>query len=322
MARVFIDGFESGSIDLWTATSGQATTRAGMDGSYCGRYLNGYKVLPALSAYYLGFKYILDYGGTHNPIIFKNGTTALGELRINSTSALFMFCNSANPTTALATGVTPLVGANIFHNIEWYYLPRSDGTGRSILKVNGITQFDYTGVSAPSTSDIDRLHVVTYDDYIDNIVVDDSAWPGTTRIQAIWPTAAGANSGFTPSVDAVANYTMVDERPASDTDYVRTNTSDAIDTYTMSNFVPPEADVPWKIKCIQPQARAMYEGISAVTQLNMAVKTGGTVYESASLPLTTIWSGVGAVMEQNPNTSVDWTVSDIDGLEAGYRAKI
>lgn len=334
MARVFIDGFESGNADLWTPISGtpQVAAYTERDGAYSLHLGNATidRGLPANASYYVGFKlYVPGYAentSSYPVIAFYNGTTALGCIRIKSTRELqFNLGNSAAGVIAgEAVGVTKLTGTNILHNIEWYYLPRSDSTGRSILKVNGITQFDFTGVTAPSTTNINilRLDSQSSDNYFDNIVVDNASWPGTTRIQAIWPTAAGANSGFTPSVDAVANYTMVDERPASDTDYVRTNTSDALDTYGMSNFVPPQADVPWKIKCIQPQARAMYEGISAVTQLNMAVKTGGTVYESASLPLTTIWSGVGAVMEQNPNTSVDWTIAEIDGLEAGYRAKI
>ena len=83
MARVFIDGFESGKTDLWDLVVGAsiASGIAGMDGNYClscdafGDYY-AHKYVPAAAEYYLAFRYrgsAASYAGSM--CYFFNGAT-------------------------------------------------------------------------------------------------------------------------------------------------------------------------------------------------------------------------------------------------------
>jgi hypothetical protein len=333
MSRVFIDGFESGGIGLWESlNAGSYAVNAvmgGKDGNYA-LVLNGRALRIALSAngeYYVAAKISAAIDTNQTFLAFYNGATALGSLRYNAAVAAYQVAlgnpGSGSSGTVLATGTTYIPGSTTF-NLEWWYKPATDGTGRTIVKVNGVVQFDFTGVTAASPGNINYLHLegITGVSYVDNVVIDNSEWPGTTNIQALKPNAAGTNSQFIPSVDGVANYTMVDEVPAVDTDYVRTNDENTLDLYGLTDFVPPQSAVPWKIKCIQSQARGEYEGVANVTGLNLAVKTNGVTSESATQPLTTVFSDVAAIWSLNPATGLSWTIAELDALEAGFKAKL
>src|SRR5512135_274012 len=84
MARIFMDGFESGSFDLWDTRSGTVNSSvSGRQGSYCAENVQLSKNVAAASSYYCAFK-LQGRGVCSTGIGFYNNTTLLGELRPNS----------------------------------------------------------------------------------------------------------------------------------------------------------------------------------------------------------------------------------------------
>src|SRR3990172_7953604 len=137
----------------------------------------------------------------------------------------------------------------------------------------------------------------TFTQYYDDIVFDDAAYPGNTKIAGLIPNGAGFSSQWDPS--AGLNYQCVDELPPSDADFVSTNVVNEVDTYALSDL-PSEAAT---IKCVQVHCRARKEGSATPQNINLAVRTtGGDAYsadqalESSFKPHINHW-------ENNPGTS-------------------
>jgi hypothetical protein len=151
--------------------------------------------------------------------------------------------------------------------------------------------------------------------YWDDIILDDANWIGPTSIQGLVPTGAGATTGFTPSTGA--NYAAVDEVPASDADYVYTNTPNVVDTYALGNLTGTINSV----KAVQVQARCMQEGSPAVPKVQLVTRPASTDRVSASKSVQTfVPKSVFNIWELNPEDSAAWEQADVDGMEIGIKA--
>ena len=324
MARVFIDGFET---QKWLASDGGhwdvevgsgENVFAGYSSGYCfGRPSNSGnldKYLPAASSYYFGF----HFKGTYFGALFKiySGSTCLGSLYYSSTTGLFS-AYKGDLATWLATGTIPINALEWCH-IQIYYLPHAT-TGTFQVKVNGVLDINYSGSTSPSTVNINKFSLYcpggSASFYWDNVVVDDAAWTGVSRIAILTPSGAGNSTQWDPS--AGSNYACVDEVPYSDTDYIYTNVVDEVDTYALSDL-PSEAAV---IKCVQVAARARKEGSSTPQNIALAVRTtGGDAYSSDQALLTSYTTHMN-IWETNPGTASAWTVSEVNAMEAGVKSR-
>jgi len=149
----------------------------------------------------------------------------------------------------------------------------------------------------------------------DNVVIDNTSWPGKTNIQAIRPTGAGNSTQWTPS--AGNNWDCVDEVPASDADNVVTNANDQVDFYAAGNLVGAIDSV----VCVQVQARAVKEGAPTPQNLALGVRTGGADYFSSDKAVPTAAKSLFNLWAQNPNTAALWTKTDVDGAEIGIKSR-
>lgn len=322
MARVFIDGFEAGDLKLWDAAPGTSVVAAvsGMDGSYClyisasGEYVK--KTIPSNDEYYVAFLYRpVDVTWSKDICCFYNGTTLLGSLRRNGTTNVLEIYRGV---TLVETGTISNF-INTTYLIEVCYKPAENPNGVFQVKVNGVLDIDFSGDTTDGPIAIDGfqlgLDAWTSYGYYDNIVIDDATWPGNTKIQAIVPTGAGASTQWAPS--AGSNYACVDEVPASETDYVSTNTAGHLDTYAAGDLT---GDIE-NIKCVQVQALAVKEGAPTPLNLELAVKSGATTYLSAdqAVPATTS-QALSALWELDPATAAPWEIAAVNALEIGEKA--
>jgi hypothetical protein len=208
---------------------------------------------------------------------------------------------------------------DITYHIEIYVLIANEN-GRAVVKLNGVTDIDYTGdIQESATSNqMDRIRFgycgYLTSIYVDDIIVDDATFPGDTRIQKITVNGTGTTTDWSPS--AGANYECVDEIPADDTDYVYTNTVNLIDLYNVSSLVGEVESV----KCIQVQARAKKEGLSTPQNLQLGVKSGITNDFGSSQALESDYKNFAELWEVNPATSSAWTKAEIDDLEIGIKS--
>ena len=324
MGRVFIDGFESGSLDLWDTIGGSAginNSLTGRDGNYC---LNCYgagsapkylmNAIPSKSELYVAFLFYPSVSG--RIFSFYNSGTKLGYISLSSTSGGNIQAYKG-PSTLLATG-TAMINGSTWYLIEIHYIPATSG-GVFQVKVNGISDISYSGSTTPAATTINQIMLSEDGNnwgsgYYDNIIVDDANWIGNTRIQAIQVNGPGGFTQFTPS--AGANWQNVEEIPYSETDYNETGVSAKVDTFTHAAL----SGSPAAVKCVQVQARAKLIGNPTPTNLQLVVNSGGTAYFSGSKALALASKGVSALWATDPATGQPWTVADVNAAEIGYKS--
>jgi len=322
MARVFIDGFESGSYDLWSDAYGASiiSAPAGFDGAYCLELGNEYaritKALAEAAEYWFAFRYKATHGYSDYLIKFLDASgTILGCVHGGAGRVQVRRGSGGYQGTLLATGPTVLLWE--VHRIEVHYKPHATA-GIFQVKVDGVLEIDFTG-NTGTTANIgqfqlgDSVAQFHCKGQWDNIIVDDAEWVGDSSIQARMPNGAGDSAQWTPSTGA--NYACVDEKPPSDTDYNKTNVADKLDTFA----VPGLTGSPVQVKAVAVQARCLLEGVPTPTKLKMAVRTASTNYVGADLvpPIGMLFSRQ-TIWQNNPNTSNPWQPND--ALEIGYKS--
>ncbi len=328
MARVFIDGFESqrwlkSTGGLWDTSTGTGLNvyTPGYGGvGYCFGSPNNAgtlrKDLPAAVSYYFGLAFKGNSGNTGRIFRIYAGSNILALIYYSAITGLYNLYRG-DQTSLLAVSSFGVPGDTWAH-LQVYYAP-STTSGIFILKINGVEAANFTGNTSPWNYNVDAIELVTSGGgcqwYWDNVVVDNSSWTGVSRIAILTPSGAGNSAQWDPSTGS--NYACVDEVPYSDTDYVSTNVVDEVDTYAMSDL-PSEAAV---VKCVQVTARARKDGASTPQNIALAVRTTGGDYYSTDQVLQTSFVPHNKIWENNPNSGVAWTISEVNAMEAGVKSR-
>jgi len=324
MSRIFMDGFESGDTGLWNTVSGASVnTLAGKDGNYCvsipSTYTYMIKQISSTSELYVSLKYYCgDFTGKAIITFFEGAIVHCCLMHINGLLYAYLydvpFGNSSIPKIIVST----------WCQIE-IYVKIANSDGRFTVKVNGIACIDYTGDTQNGGTGVIDSFKVGYQAhsalngyafcYMDNIIVDNANWIGSSSIQGLAVTGAGNSAQFDPSTGS--NYACVDEIPPSDADYISTNVANEIDTYACGNLTGTINSV----KAVQVQARCMQEGSPAVPKIQLVTRPTSTDRVSASKDVQTFSPGVASnIWELNPDDSAAWESADVNGMEIGVKA--
>ena len=325
MARVFIEGFESGAIAGW-----DVAYNANISGSYkytgnyglqfgSGGYLHKY--VASQSSYYAALKRWYNGGYQRGLVGFYEGTTLHAGIELGYSAGNY-YTIAYRGGTLVDTDYT-YFPYNTWLLIEVYALI-NDSTGAIIVKINGIETVNFSGDTrnGGTSGVIDGIRfgrTATPNDvngpYWDDLVIDDSEWIGNTAILGLSPSGAGSNTNWTPS--AGSNYQTVDEVPASDADYNAVNSVDQIDTFAMGDLpFSPES-----IKAVQVSVRAQKEGASTPQNIAPTVKSGSTTDSGADQALETSFRAHSKIWPTDPDTASAWTESGVNALEAGYKSR-
>ena len=325
MARIFIDGFEAGEHDMWDGNSGATVeTSAGrdMDGDYCLDLASAtdyiQKNITANDEMYFAFLWRTHSLATSNGLmhVLSDANIMILIRRNFSTGVIDVFRGATNIVSGTKTFVV-----NTTYLIE-IWIKIADSGGRVKLKVDGVTDIDFTGDTKNSSyAQFNRVKLGrdtvgrgNGNAHFDNFIMDDAAWIGDTKIQAILPTGAGNTTGWTPS--AGNNWACVDERPPSDVDYVSINANDQVDTYQAGNMAGSIDSV----KCVQIQSRTESDGTPTPTNLKLVVRSGGTDYLSGDKSVPAAPKGLWNLWENNPADSLAWEEADINAMEIGIKS--
>jgi len=325
MSRIFMDGFESGSMDLWSSSAGVTlnSSLAGRSGAYCADLTTNpaYMIInvPSDDEYYLAFKYY-ESATNYNAIVsfYENATKHAYLYRYLSASDIYLVEAAGTTIVATGPGAFPI---STWVSIEVYIKIANSG-GRCIVKINGITCIDYTGdLQNGGTGIINsiRFGFVAINQYgycyLDDVIIDNANWIGSTSIQGLAVTGAGNSAQFDPSTGN--NYACVDEIPPSDADYISTNVPNEIDTYACGDLTGTINSV----KAVQVQARCVQEGSPAVPKIQLVTRPTSTDRVSASKSVQTFAPGVVSnIWELNPDDSAAWESADVNGMEIGVKA--
>jgi hypothetical protein len=333
MARIFIEGFEAGALDLWDIDNGAAiiAAKTGMNGNYClDLKTNGlsflYKKLPSsYNEIYLSFLYRQETEQTYasSLIFLMNGTTfVLSCRRASDVNHRLQFYRDGWMGVLIAEGSTS-IALNTTYRIEVHYKPDAT-SGILQIKINGseTLDIDFAGNTSSSVTSMDGLMVGNGQGnsfnssfgFFDDFILDNTAWIHgsiASQIQVIVPTGAGSSSQWT------GDYSKVDEKPPDDTDFLETNGADQVHLFQMGDLTG-SIDA---IKCVQVQARLLSRGAITPKNVQAACRSGGVNYFGSSKQVqekvpVTAWKLWGT----NPNTGSAWVASEVNALEVGVKS--
>lgn len=241
---------------------------------------------------------------------------ATEHLRINTNSARVYVTRGGTEIATANYGTTANVAA--YYEVE---ATISDTVGIVKVKVNGVTLIDFVGdtKNAGTSTNIDMIssasggYLCTYDDlYICNDLgsAPQNTFLGDVRVVAIRPTGPGNTTGFTP--DSGANWSRVNESPPSAANYVAA-TAAAKDTYAMADLAatPVVNVLGVRTWCLAKNPDG------GACQIRNVLRSGGTDYVGATVPLGGFDIGISTFYEKNPATSALWTPAEVNGIEVG-----
>lgn len=190
MATIFSDDFESGDLSAWTGSADAAVTAApavGMSGSWCGFVGSSvgsggyiYKTITALTELWFSLKVRTDFNWTQGIAwSTKSGATTQIRCLVLDTGAIRIDLGTVNIVNSAAA----VISTNTVHLME-VYIKIADAGGRVVVKVDGVTVIDFTGDTNNSGGNIDDFRIgegagVYAKYYVDNVILDNSTWPGS-----------------------------------------------------------------------------------------------------------------------------------------------
>ena len=146
---------------------------------------------------------------------------------------------------------------------------------------------------------------------IDNFYAGDQFY-GPLEVKTVMPTSDGTETDFTPSTGS-DHYALVDETTPDDDDYNEGSNVNEKESY---NFTPGANG---KIVGVKTHHRIVKSGGSAA-KVQSFVRTHSTEYltgEDIYLPSSV--TNITKMYMVNPNTSSNWTDTEVNGMESGLK---
>ena len=331
MTRLINTGFETGDKLDFTSTTGTVQTSIVYTGGYAlgitGSAAFDLPVPVPGDVLYLSFFLYTDLGSS----------SIIDFMRVRDISGVGLLEFSANISgvaylyrsgTLLATSSSPVFQDLAWHHVE-IFVTIADSGGRGVLKVNGVTVIDFTGDTKPGTNtdiytfaaSVGNNFAYYYDDLVvndDGGSAPDNTYPGRVRLFPLRPTGAGNYTQWDRGgTDSGANWSQVEEVPASSVDYVTTTVDDEIDSYALANLSGLPAGASFKSVIVV--AEAMLD--SGSKKLALGVRSGSTDSFGADKGLGTSYSPKYERFTTDPADSNPWTETDINAVEAAIKSR-
>jgi hypothetical protein len=136
---------------------------------------------------------------------------------------------------------------------------------------------------------------------------------GDVRIQTLLPTGAGAITDFTPHGDSFNWQNAATVPPSPTVQFNSNSTSGDSDLFTMTSVATNETTIYGvQVKSLLAKTDAGARTVAAVLKSSSTTTTGSAVAASATSQY------VRAMFQADPNTSAQWTQSNVDAAQAGY----
>lgn len=230
--------------------------------------------------------------------------------------------------TLLATSAVVTTG--VVYYIE-LLVTISATVGAYELRINEVSMFSAANVNTRNGAydDIQRVTVNgrltnggTINCYVDDFVIYDAItpfpnstnyFPGNCKVECLIPSGPGSVTGWAKFNDS--NFKNVDERPKNDdTDYNYSGIVNASDLYAMSNMSSSSGS----IRGVQLTYAARKEDV-LTRATRPLIRTGGVTYAGSNDSLTTSYVYYDERWTFNPQTASDWTIAEINSIEAGIQ---
>lgn len=359
MANLLIMGFErfagayiAAQFDIsQTSMSTAPTTTAPRSGgsqqclrSFAGSETNGIKSLGAnYSHLFAGLGYMIRSAAisgtpTNCTFTFYDGATAQIGWKVRSDGSISVHSGSGTGSTNLgqtSAGVITAAGTSgtgsDYKMIELEVVFGTGTSGSFKLRVADVELLNVTGVNtAPSgVAQANRIAIRlcasgSMAESLDDLYVNDDSGSSPENtffgeafvVESIIPTGNGNSSQFVGSDgNSTDNYLLVDDTGNDDTDYVKSGTLNDLDTYAMGNLSNATGTI---IKASHMFV-ARKDDVATRT-LASALRTNSTTYVSGTNKTMAGTYGLHVDSRTtNPDTSLRFTISEINAIEYGTK---
>jgi hypothetical protein len=261
----------------------------------------------------------------------RDGSTTQLTLRLNNNLTLSVLRGS--PSGTLLGTTASAISAGSFAYLEWKVVIHPTA-GTVDLRINGVSALSLTTQNTRNTANNSWNNITLGPpdsvgsiwgtiagtvDWDDLYVLDGSGsaplngFLGDVRVDARYPTAAGATTAWTPSTGA--NWAAVDDAaPNADTDYTASSTVGQTDTFTTQDAPVVGATIYGVQHCLN--LKKMDAGVCAVAPV---VRHSGVDYPGADLVPSTAYVYGLQIAAVNPGTGVAWTEAGFNAAEFGYK---
>jgi hypothetical protein len=135
-----------------------------------------------------------------------------------------------------------------------------------------------------------------------------------------WRLGTLAPVGDGDHTDWTGDYTMVDEFVPNANDFCEINSVNALETFDLADINPNYST--YNVKAVVTAGRVSNDAGSIVNDCQFVVRTSDNDYTSPNMGITkdgTLQSKQH-VWENNPHTSNPWTISEVNGLQSGFKS--
>lgn len=266
-----------------------------------------------------------------------DGTTAQVGWKVRSDGSISVHAGSSTAATLLGQTATGIIVPNAagtgtdYKMIELEVVAGTGTSGSLKLRVADVEVLNVTGINtAPSgVAQYNRFRLLTcasgsMTELLDDLYINDDigSAPENTYfgeafvVESMVPTGNGNSSQWVGSDgNSTDNYLLVDDTGNDDTDYVKSGTLNDLDTYSMGNL----SNATGTVIGINHYFVARKDDVATRT-LASAIRTNSTDYVSAT---NKTMSGTYATFADNrllnPDTTLRFTISDVNALEVGQK---
>lgn len=324
---------ENTSGSGWSANGGRVTGSGAMVSTAAAVFVatTGQGWAAAIADLYCAFALKTDanIAGTAIASFYGDGNSTQHVTLTTEATNNFLQVRLGGPTgTVIATSAVPFSTLSQWRSINMY-VKIHDSTGRVVVKVDGVTQIDFTGdtKNGGTNSTIDGLRLAMASGAgkgIADLVVCDglgtlnNTYPGDISVIRRLPNANGNYSQFTGSDgNSTDNYLLVDDSPVDTADYVYAATSGLKDSYGVEDL-PLAATSVLGVRAV---AKCAKSGAGSAG-MSVFIREASTDTFGPDVPLSTSFSWQGdTIRETAPSTGVAWTISGVNGMEVGVRSE-
>lgn len=317
----------------WSVSGGRVTGSGalGQNGSGVWIASTGQGWDAALAETFVGFAMKVDANINGTPIIsFWGDGNATNHITLTTeaTNNYLQVRLGSAAGTILGTSATPFPILTQWRSINMWVKINSS-TGRVVVKVDGVTQIDYTGntKNGGTNTTIDGIRMsMAYGSakaLADLVICDASGsinntYPGDISCIRRLPNANGSYSDFTGSDgNSVNNYLLVDDSPSDTADFTFAATASLLDSYGVEDL-PLAATAVMGVRAV---AKCAKSGAGSAG-MSVFVREGSTDTFGPDVPLSTSFAWQGDdIRELCPSTSAAWTISDVNAMEIGVRSE-
>lgn len=228
-----------------------------------------------------------------------------------TTQLVVQYWNGASFTSLTAItvgidGVRQTIDMNVVCN---------SASGSINVYIAGTNRLNSGTIDLSTTTDLKKFRFygatissLTTDTWFSQVIVADESTIGW-RLATFYPSGAGATSSWTGA------YTDIDETSYNDADFINSATANQVSTFAQTG----PAMTGYTVKAVIVAARAK-RGSSGPANLQLALRSAGTDYFSASHALGLGYTAEQNVWETNPATGAAWVNTAISAIQPGVKS--